>query len=350
MKELFAKLSENQHYEFILFGIKTFVVFFVSTIALVIFVKNAWIKLTWDEIYNYFIVWQTEQFESDVVLEWILEEENIEDENVRKLFFSKNMHWAGDDLDIETKSLDTRSKEMCDKYKDLCDIIIFEWDFDENQKNIYKILSLYFLGKIDENLNYKWKKLSDWLTELKLRAQLSKNKSEWPCYTERRWCADRNTVMLNLELFKSYKEYANVLVHEIAWHIVDLWIIQWESNSKDENFTEFGSKVFNIDDESLAYYDLSWSSEKTRKKWASKEDFCSLYAMTTPFEDFAECVTAYKNNYLYFKVLAQENRKLRQKFKFIDKLYKWKYVIPNANKAIEAKQDLEKREWDLTKI
>lgn len=348
MKEFFEKMSEHRYYSLILFGIKSFAVFIICTFALLVFVQKVGVKVSLTDIYNYFTSTQNDDIWWEIALDNIDEQSNLNEEVVRRLFFSDKFHSAGDDLGLW--SLQIRANELCDKYRNICDVLVFDWDFDQNQKDIYKILSLYFLGEIDKTLSHKGESLTYGLQKLTLRANLSKDKSQWACYTERRGCADHNTVMLNLELFKSYKEFVNVLIHEIGWHIVDLGVILWESKSLDDVFTEFGLKAFAIDDESLAFYNLSWSSENTRHKWATKEDFCSLYGMTNPFEDFAECVTAYKNNYLYFKILAQNDYVLKQKFQFIDKLYGGHYIIPNALKAKEAREDLSKRERDLTKI
>ena len=75
------------------------------------------------------------------------------------------------------------------------------------------------------------------------------------------------------------------------------------------------------DDPSISYYALSWQNETIRKDTAVVADFCSSYAMTDPFEDFAECHNLYLNHNAIFKAWAQNNDIMRQKYNFFANLY-----------------------------
>jgi len=66
---------------------------------------------------------------------------------------------------------------------------------------------------------------------------------------------------------------------------------------------------------------LSWQSEKIRKSDAVKDDFCSGYGMTDPFEDFAECHNLYLNHNAIFKKMAISNDNMRKKYNFMANLY-----------------------------
>ncbi|MDR2190630.1 MAG: hypothetical protein LBP53_05620 [Candidatus Peribacteria bacterium] len=79
---------------------------------------------------------------------------------------------------------------------------------------------------------------------------------------------------MNIGGLKYPDEFFQVLTHE-AGHIVDLGSLQGKSSSKSNVFTEFGKKVFAIDDPSLEYYRYSRQSETIRKSGVNKSDFCS---------------------------------------------------------------------------
>jgi hypothetical protein len=53
----------------------------------------------------------------------------------------------------------------------------------------------------------------------------------------------------------------------------------------------------------------------------TKEDFCSGYGMSDPFEDFAECHNLYLNHHDYFRKLAMNNSTVKEKYNFMSNLY-----------------------------
>ena len=142
-------------------------------------------------------------------------------------------------------------------------------------------------------------------------------------------------------------EFFQVISHEM-WHIVDLGWLQWTSRKKSQIFTEFNKEVFAIDDPSLEYYKYSRSSEKVRKSWMTKEDFCSWYGMSDPFEDFAECHNLYLNHHDYFRQLAMNNSTVKNKYNYMSNLYGWNYI--NDSEAKYENRENSYRVWDTTKI
>ena len=142
-------------------------------------------------------------------------------------------------------------------------------------------------------------------------------------------------------------EFFQVISHEM-WHIVDLWWLQWTSRKKSQTFTEFNKAVFAIDDPSLEYYKYSRSSETVRKSWMTKEDFCSGYGMSDPFEDFAECHNLYLNHQDYFRQIAKNNSTVKNKYNFLSNLYGWEYI--NDSEAKYENWSNSYRVWDTTKI
>jgi len=122
--------------------------------------------------------------------------------------------------------------------------------------------------------------------------------------------------MLNLGSVKSKDEFAQLITHEIG-HITDLGYIEGKSTRKSIPYTEFGQRVFGIDDLSIKYYAISRTSETIRRAEAKKKDFCSGYGMSDPFEDFAECFNLYINHNALFKQIAKTNTLLSKKYNFI---------------------------------
>jgi len=167
---------------------------------------------------------------------------------------------------------------------------------------------------------------------------------------ERRWSANRSRITLNVGQIASYDEFLQVFTHELG-HIIDLWVIQWIKSQKNTYFTEFWRSVFAIDDPSFTYYSASRYAEDIRHIGSKKADFCSGYAMTNPFEDFAECFNLYMNHNTYFKTLAKTNDMLAQKYDTIDKILNGKYLFSNATtKNISDTYGTSRRGRDTTRL
>jgi hypothetical protein len=109
------------------------------------------------------------------------------------------------------------------------------------------------------------------------------------------------------------------LIHELG-HIVDLWMIEWTQKEQNKEFTEFNKPAFSRDDISILFYQLSRNNETERKITAKKQDFCSVYGMSNPFEDFAECFHLYINHYDYFTKIEKSSNILHQKYSIIAKI------------------------------
>jgi hypothetical protein len=142
-------------------------------------------------------------------------------------------------------------------------------------------------------------------------------------------------------------EYIQVLTHEL-WHIIDLWIIEWSTQIKNSIFTEFDKQVFSINDISLLYYALSRESEKTRKEEVKKEDFCTIYAMSNPFEDFAECINLYLHHNNYFNTIKKSSTILDKKYNFIAQIFNDNYIHKDLQNWIS--EAITYRYWDSTKM
>lgn len=238
--------------------------------------------------------------------------------------------------ETETHWASSAFSKLCSKYKNICDKVKRWWAFTDEDKTRKLAYVAYLLKKLDTSSS-RWEYPSEALLAMII------NEKKW----SRRWNANRDTITINLWWMSYDNEFFQVISHEM-WHIVDLWGLQWTSKKKSQNFTEFNKAVFAIDDPSLEYYKYSRSSETVRKSWMTKEDFCSWYGMSDPFEDFAECHNLYLNHHDYFRNIAKNNSTMKNKYNFMSNLYGWKYI--NDSEARYENRENSYRVWDTTKI
>ena len=268
-------------------------------------------------------IWYT--WETDEVTQFdYLENETKTEEELAQLD-ETNSHWASSTFN-----------KLCSKYKNICNKITWAGSFAEDDKTMKLAYVTYLLKILDNNIT-RWENPSNALLAMLI------NKQAWA----RRGSANRNTVTINLWWMDYDSEFFQVISHEM-WHIVDLGWLQWVSKKKSQSFTEFNKAVFAIDDPSLEYYKYSRSSETVRKSWMSREDFCSWYWMSDPFEDFAECHNLYLNHHDYFRKLAKNNPTVKNKYNFLSNLYGWNYI--NDSEARYEDWSNSYRVWDTTKI
>ncbi len=140
----------------------------------------------------------------------------------------------------------------------------------------------------------------------------------------------------------SYEELIGVLVHETG-HNVDYAYLSPKKEETKSNFKD-GSFPLYITDPSIDFYRISWEDEFTLKKTASNLDFVSGYAMSDPFEDFAEAYTYYVLHNEDFKVLATSSPKLYAKYRFM-KYRVFNGVEFNTGDGIV---NMNNRPWDIT--
>lgn len=107
----------------------------------------------------------------------------------------------------------------------------------------------------------------------------------------------------------------SVLMHEIG-HAVDIGHFHGDLASGLSGFKDFSRDVYE-NDLSLNFYRISWLSENAKRPESTMLDFVSGYAMTDPFEDFAEAYNWYVLQGANFRQLAQTNFALRQKYDFL---------------------------------
>jgi hypothetical protein len=130
----------------------------------------------------------------------------------------------------------------------------------------------------------------------------------------RRGLGGGSTIILRCQNI-SDGELASVLVHELG-HIQDTGVMKGNYWVKESEFKDGKSSIYQ-DDPSLGFYRLSFSNETTLKKSATEDDFVSGYAMTDPFEDFAETYNFYVLHGENFRTIMKDNNILRKKYIFM---------------------------------
>jgi len=134
-----------------------------------------------------------------------------------------------------------------------------------------------------------------------------------------RGLANSKKIILNTGNIDTNAELKAVFVHELG-HIVDLGKLQGQSGRQSE-FRD-GSRPIWTDDPSLAFYRLSWINSDKRQRGHSKHDFVSGYAMSNPFEDFAESYIFYRLHGAKFRAATTKSEALGKKYAFMrDKVF-----------------------------
>lgn len=237
-------------------------------------------------------------------------------------------HTSAQIIDNNTASL------WCTSNIKICNIINNQlWSQEDINK--YNTMIIDTIQNIDNILPSSYTKIADTIQSI-----IIKNENGW-----KRWYANHYNIVINIDQL-SDKEFIEVLTHELG-HIVDLWIIQWDSKKLHTAFTEFHKDTFSINDVSLLFYSFSRDSEFERKKNNNKQDFCSTYAMTNPFEDFAECFNLYLNHNSYFNTIKKSSIILEKKYNFLSQLFQNQYIT-NSYQSLESKVTY--RYWDSTRM
>jgi hypothetical protein len=123
----------------------------------------------------------------------------------------------------------------------------------------------------------------------------------------------QKTIIIKADMAE--KEFVGVLVHETG-HNVDLIGLESRLQKQETEFFDGDTPIYK-GDPSLDFYRISWENEYTRKWEGSSLDFVSGYAMSDPFEDFAESYAYYVLHNKDFQKLAASNPRLSQKYRFM---------------------------------
>lgn len=130
----------------------------------------------------------------------------------------------------------------------------------------------------------------------------------------RRGLGGGNTVILRCKNV-SDMELVGVFIHELG-HIKDTGVFKGDFWAGDSEFKDGSQIIFN-NDLSLDFYRISFTNEHLLKQEASYMDFVTEYAMTDPFEDFAETFNFYLLHGNEFRYLIESSPKLKQKYNYM---------------------------------
>lgn len=240
-----------------------------------------------------------------------------------------------DTHNIATPNYWEQNTQLCSQYSSTCNIISLDGTYTAQQQFAYQLMVIYVINRL-ESFNY------DPLFSLK---SITINN-----YTQnRRWYANAKLIVLNTYQMSDYKEFLQVLVHEMG-HVIDLGNLTGTSSQINPDYTEFGKKKFAADDQSLAFYAISWSNENTLRSRMSNQDFVSGYGMSNPFEDFAESHNMYLYHRDVFAYMTQNSTILQQKYQYFDTLYKTRKLSANFNPTDLTTVNTNYRPWDSTRM
>lgn len=259
------------------------------------------------------------------------EDQNLEQNYLNRESTSQGSigHWAA--------STAGNMDDLCASVN-ICNKINFNGTYTDTKKYTYIKIISKIIQFVDSNSKQK-QNMEDVLHNIQINNQNG----------DRRWYATRNTIIFNLWLVTSNKEFIGLSSHEMG-HITDLGYLQWTASKQDSKYTEFGKTVFSTDDISLKFYAISRDNETIRKAVAKKKNFCSGYGMHNPFEDFAECFNLYINHNIFFREAAKTDTVLKNKYNFIAGIFKGKYISSNSIDVKLLKPDASRRPRDTTKL
>lgn len=141
---------------------------------------------------------------------------------------------------------------------------------------------------------------------------------------DRRGRAWHHHVVLNTGLMDTRKEMIAVIIHELGHILVNA--MNSDEPITDE-FLEFGQLSYSHDNPILEFFRISWDWEVQKKMDSVYWDFASGYAQYSAHEDFAESVVYYTLHKEFFYARALESERLMMKYKFIDRLFNWRYYL-----------------------
>ncbi len=163
---------------------------------------------------------------------------------------------------------------------------------------------------------------------------------------ERRWRGGSKTILIQTKNITTLQEFREVLTHELA-HIIDLGMLIWDSQTKNEDFTISENTYFGLNDPSLSFYQISWKNSTTRHASASYLDFVWGYAMSSPYEDFAEAFTMYIRHNDIFKQWTEWSSILQKKYEYMKNLTQGQNLSKDGTGI---QNGISRRPWDVTRI
>lgn len=264
-----------------------------------------------------------------------IEDKNQEEVDLEAMVGDLLSTGSTDSHDITSINYQDKLTSLCQTYPWSCDITSLDGSYAPQQKFAYQLMVVYVINKLEE---FGYDPLAS------LRSLTINN------YTKnKRWYANAKIMVINTYQIASYKEFLQVLAHEM-WHVVDLGVVRGTSPQINPDYTEFGKAKFAVDDQSLAFYAISWANENTLRSRMTSEDFVSGYGMSNPFEDFAECHNMYLYHRDVFEYMATSSKVLQEKYAYFDRMYQTQKLSANFNPTDLTTLDVGFRPWDSTRM
>jgi len=134
----------------------------------------------------------------------------------------------------------------------------------------------------------------------------------------------------------------SVFVHEMG-HIVDTGLYEGKAAAGLSAYNDPRATVFK-NDPSIDFYSISWRDTAHVNRGSTAFDFVTRYAMSNPFEDFAESYNFYLLHGSQFKFMAKSNARLNRKYLYLrDRVFHGKEFSNN-----DYKLNAKKRTYDAT--
>jgi len=130
-----------------------------------------------------------------------------------------------------------------------------------------------------------------------------------------RGLSNAKKIILHTANIEDKQELAAVFIHEMG-HIVDLGTLTGGRSFHRSPFHDFSKPIY-VNDPSVEFYNISWRNNSSKQKNTLRRDFVSGYAMSSPFEDFAESYLFYRLHGDTFRRFAQNSAPLRKKYYFM---------------------------------
>lgn len=157
----------------------------------------------------------------------------------------------------------------------------------------------------------------------------------------RRGLGGGSTIILRCSDVKD-AELVAVLTHEMG-HIMDTGVLQGSKNAGESEFMDGSNHIYK-NDPSLDFYRLSFTDSKTIRQDVDSLNFVSGYAMSDPFEDFAESYAYYILHGNEFRKLAKSDTVLNKKYQFLKtRVFNGKEYV-NGDESVSALN----RNYDVT--
>ncbi len=140
------------------------------------------------------------------------------------------------------------------------------------------------------------------------------------------------------------KEFMALLIHECG-HVTDLGGLRGNDTRRPTNFFDGSTPIYG-NDPSVQFYQISWMTPKIIIPGLGDADFVSGYAMSDPFEDFAETFAYFALQRKEFARLATKNNVLKAKYDFMAT-----FVFADTPMIADGQSKRGKSvPWDVTKL